>query len=37
MLRFLWKMIGDDERSEDLMAVLTVAFCLVFLCWLMLA
>jgi len=37
MLRFLWKMIGDDERSEDTMALLTVAFSLVFLVWLMLA
>lgn len=37
MLKFLWKMIGDDERSENAMAVLTVAFSLVFLGWLMLA
>jgi hypothetical protein len=37
MLRFLWKLLSDDERSEDTMALLTVAFSLVFLGWLMLA
>jgi len=36
MLRFLWKMISDDERSEDAMALLTAAFSLVLLGWLML-
>ncbi len=33
MLRFLWKLISDDERSEDIMAVLLVAFSLVALGW----
>jgi hypothetical protein len=37
MLRFLWKMLSDDERSEDAMALLTAAFSLVFLGWLVLA
>lgn len=36
MLRFLWKLLSNDERSEDAMAVLTVAFSLVALGWLML-
>jgi|GEM_PF-2009563 len=37
MLKFLWKMIGDDERSEDTMALVTVVVSLVFLGWFMLA
>ena len=37
MLKFLWKMISDDERSEDTVALLTAAFSLVLLGWLMLA
>jgi len=35
MLKFLWKMIGDDERSEDTMALVTVVVTLVFLGWFM--
>jgi hypothetical protein len=37
MLKFLWKLTSDDEQAEDTMAVLTVAFSLVALGWLMLA
>jgi hypothetical protein len=37
MLSFLWKLLSDDERSEDAMALLTAAFSLVFLAWLALA
>lgn len=33
MLRFLWKLISDDERSEDVMALLLVVFSLVALGW----
>ncbi len=36
MLRFLWSLISDDERSEDAMALLTVAFSVVFLSWILL-
>lgn len=37
MLRFLWSLLSEDERSEDALAMLTVAFSVVFLCWLVLA
>ena len=37
MLRFLWELISDDERSEDALAVLLVAFSLVALGWFALA
>lgn len=37
MLKFLWKMISSDERSENAMAVLLVAFSLVALGWFALA
>ena len=37
MLRFLWKLLSDDERSENTMALLAVAFSLVALGWLLLA
>lgn len=36
MLKFLWKMISDDERSENTMALLAAAFSLVALGWLVL-
>lgn len=37
MLGFLWKLISDDERSEDTLAVLLVAFSLLALAWFALA
>lgn len=37
MLGFLWKLISDDERSEDALAVLLVVFSLLALGWFALA
>ena len=37
MLKFLWELTSDDERAEDAVALLTSAFSLVFLGWLILA
>lgn len=37
MLRFLWKTISDDERSENTMALLAAALSLVALGWLLLS
>lgn len=34
MLKFLWKMISDDERSENTVALLVVVLSLVALAWL---
>lgn len=34
MLKFLWKMISDDERSENTAALLVVVLSLVALVWL---
>lgn len=37
MLKFLWKTLSADERSENTMALLAVAFSLVALGWFALA
>jgi hypothetical protein len=34
MLKFLWKMISDDERSENTVALLVVVLSLAALVWL---
>jgi hypothetical protein len=36
MLGFLWKLLSDDERSENTMALLAVALSLLALGWLLL-
>lgn len=36
MLKFLWKLTGDDERAENAMALLAVAFSLVAVGWMLL-
>ncbi|MCE3264119.1 MAG: hypothetical protein K0R43_3198 [Pseudoduganella sp.] len=36
MLKFLWKLISDDERSENTLALLAAALSLLALGWLVL-